>query len=114
MLQQGDGRPACAAAGSRGLAVAMGKSPGSVVAATQRDLERLPDHLAESALAASALALAAELDGGSSATSKSMCAKAHMEIMNRLSDLAPPKREADGLDDLSARRAARLSGSAGA
>lgn len=82
---------------------------GQVEAATERDLAKLPTDLGESALAASALALARELDGGgNSATSKSMCAKAHMEILDRLRELAPPAEVKDGLDDLKARRAKRL------
>jgi len=83
-----------------------------VVAAVTRDLaairRRDPD-LSQSALAASALVLAGELDDPeNSATSKSMCARALTETMERLRDLLPPDTEADRLDDLSARRAERL------
>lgn len=81
---------------------------GPVERATKRDLEKLPEELAESSLGASALALARELDSGSSATSKSMCAKAHLEIMDRLRELAPPEETRDELDEISARRAARI------
>ena len=86
---------------------------GAVETATARDLKRLPDELATSALAASALALARELDGANSATSKSMCAKAHMELMDRLRELAPPEETRDGLDEISARRARRLAAGGG-
>lgn len=81
---------------------------GDVVAAVRRDLAAFGD-LADSALGASALALARELDEpGNSATSKSNCAKALIETLDRLRELAPPPEEArDQLDDLSARRAAR-------
>jgi hypothetical protein len=105
----------------------------TVVAAVERDLEQLGEQLAGSALAATALALARELDdvvaeekceacghvqpwttGHNSATSKSMCARALTEIMERLAELAPPKTEGDQVDDLSARRAGRLARSAAA
>jgi hypothetical protein len=84
----------------------------TVRAAVQNDLDdlakRAPD-LATSALAASALALAREIDKPkNSATSKSMCAKALLDVLETLRDLAPPEEEADQLDDLSSRRAARL------
>ena len=92
----------------------------SVVAAVTRDLDlirsRAPE-LADSALGASALVLAAELDNaGNSATSKSMCAKALFEVMEQLRALAPPPaKEADGIDDLASKREARRAtvGSAG-
>ncbi|MDQ3730302.1 MAG: hypothetical protein M3355_12025 [Actinomycetota bacterium] len=90
----------------------------TVVAAVKRDLKvigKRDSALAESALAASALMLADTLDNPrNSATSKSMCAKALLETMDRLRELAPDQQEADELDDLAARRAARLAGSAGA
>lgn len=80
----------------------------SVVDAVNRDLAKLPKEWRDSTFAASALALATEMDSPSnSATSKSMCAKALKETMDRLWELAPPKKERDGLDDLAARRAKR-------
>lgn len=84
--------------------------PESVVEAVKRDLESLRERdekLADSALAASAMALARELDAQNSATSKSMCAKALIETLDRLAELAPPAKEADRVDDLASRRAAR-------
>jgi hypothetical protein len=67
--------------------------------------------LATSALAMSAFVLADQLDNGrTSATSKSMCAKALLEIVNRLIALSPPEEKRDGLDDLATRRAKRLEG----
>jgi hypothetical protein len=80
---------------------------GAVEDATERDLARLPAELAESSLGASALALARELDSGSSATSKSMCAKAHMDIMERLRELAPAEETSDAVDEIRAQRAKR-------
>ena len=82
----------------------------SVVEAVERDLAQLPKDLAGSVYAASALALAAEMDTRNSATSKSMCAKELRDTMDRLRQLAPAKKEKDKLDDLSARRAKRLAG----
>jgi hypothetical protein len=81
---------------------------GPVESATKRDLDRLPKELAASALGASALALARELDAANSATSKSMCAKAHMEIMDRLRELAPLEEKPDALNDIESQRAKRL------
>lgn len=75
----------------------------SVVAAVARDLAALARRdrvLAESALAASAIVLAREMDDENSATSKSMCARALLDTMNRLWELAPPALTEDGVDDL--------------
>ena len=82
----------------------------NVVSAVQRDLDALGGDLAESALAATALALAAEIDdAGNSATSKSMCARALTETLERLrvlaADVKPEK--VSKLDELRARRDAR-------
>lgn len=83
------------------------------VAGVERDLaaiaKRDPE-LAKSGLAASALALAREMDDDNSATSKSMCARALLDTLDRLRQLAPAKEEKDGVDELSARRAARRQG----
>lgn len=83
----------------------------TVVEAVERDLANLAKRapgLDESAEAATALALARELDSHNSATSKSMCARALNETMDKLRGMAPPAEEGDGLDELKARRAARL------
>lgn len=82
---------------------------GPVEAATKRDLAKLPADLAQSALGASALALARELDGVSSATSKSMCAKSHMDLMVRLRELAPPEQKKGLVHDIRSSRRGRLS-----
>jgi hypothetical protein len=79
-----------------------------VVDAVHRDLARMPEDLATSALAASALALAGEMDNRNSATSKSMCAKALLDTLNRLRELSPPVRVEDDLDRQRAKREARL------
>lgn len=82
----------------------------NVIDAVQRDVDKLPEELAESGLAATAISLAYELeDPFNSATSKSMCAKALGEALAQLRALAPAKQEADKLDDLTARREARRS-----
>lgn len=90
----------------------------TVEEATQRDLDRIAERdqeLAESGLAASALALSREIDKPeNSATSKSMCAKSLLDTMNRLRELAPPVRGVNPLDEIRARRDQRVAGSAGA
>lgn len=86
----------------------------TVIEAAQRDIESVRKRdaeLADSALAASAVALAYEIENPyNSATSKSMCARELRDTLDRLRELAPKAKEKDGLDDLSARRAARLGG----
>lgn len=104
----------------------------SVVEAVTRDLDlirRRSPELADSAMAATALAMARELDDvaaeqaceecghvqswtqqGNSATSKSMCAKALLEVMEQLRELAPPAQKETDLDKVRARRASRRAG----
>jgi hypothetical protein len=84
----------------------------SVLEAVESDLKALPDELAGSALAATARQLAREMDGDNSATSKSMCAARLMEALDRLRALAPAKKEADRVDELSDRRAKRRASAA--
>lgn len=83
----------------------------SVISAVERDLKELRKRspaLADSAIAATAVQLAYELENPyNSATSKSMCARSLADAMDRLRELAPAEEEKDKLDDLSARRAAR-------
>ncbi len=85
----------------------------SVVEATQRDLavlaRRAPE-LEGCALAAVALAMAEGIDAGNSLTSKSMAAKVLADTMAQLVALAPAIEEGDDLDELAARRHARLAG----
>lgn len=83
----------------------------SVVEAVERDLAELETReagLSMSALAATALALARELDSKTSATSKSMCAKALVDVLAELRGLAPEKHVASPLDEINARRARKL------
>lgn len=83
----------------------------SVLTAVERDLEAIRKRdrqLADSALAATAMQLAYELEHPfNSATSKSMCAARLIETMERLRELAPEAEKEDKLDELSARRSAR-------
>jgi hypothetical protein len=84
----------------------------SVTSAVRRDLAKLPKALAESGLAAVALAMAAELDGDSSTTSKSMCAGRLQDALRELRELAPPEEVKDGVDEIADQRAKRRSGGA--
>jgi hypothetical protein len=84
----------------------------SVVEAVERDLAALGSGAKDSTLAATALALARELDDANSATSKSMCAKAMVEVLRELRSLAPPKRKKDKVDDIAAQRERRRARSA--
>ena len=85
--------------------------PLKVVDAIKRDLAEIAKRdkaLAESGLLATALQMARELDKPrNSATSKAMCAKSLRETLDRLRELAPPKRVKDGIDDLGTKRATR-------
>lgn len=108
-MQPGDGY--AAAAGVEAVAV------GSVTVfdAVASELEGLGDpRLAGSALAATALVLAGELDDpDNSATSKSMVARALNETMGRLRELAPPVGEVNPLGDIRARRDRRTADAKG-
>jgi hypothetical protein len=87
----------------------------SVAAAVQRDIEALAKRdpkLASSGLAALALSLAGEMDAKNSATSKSMCARALAETLEKLEAMAPPAPAADQVDQLAEQRAARRKKSA--
>lgn len=101
-LQQGYcGAPAVGPPGFAGVVMLVSESVG-------RDLERLPVDLRGSGLAATALALAAEIDApGNSATSKSMCAKALLDALDRIRALAPPERKVDGIDRIAKQREKR-------
>ena len=55
------------------------------------------------------MTLARELDAaGNSATAKSMCARALLDVMDRLRELAPPEEEADAVSSIGVQRAKRL------
>lgn len=80
---------------------------GEVEKAVAAEVRRLK--VADAGEAAVALSLAREMDvSGNSATSKSMCAKALMEAMERLRAMAPPAETKDGVDEIAAKRAARV------
>lgn len=88
------------------------KPPMTVRASVQRDIDALAKRdakIATSGLAALALSLAREMDAKNSATSKSMCARALSETLEKLEALAPPEETADALDELASKRAKRLS-----
>ena len=80
----------------------------SVVAALEAELRALGPAAVDSTLAATALALAAELDGDNSATSKSMCAKSMVEVLRELRGLMPPKEREDDIERARKRRVERL------
>lgn len=84
----------------------------SVVEAVEQELERFGGDVESSALAATALSLACELDAPNSATSKSMCAKALVDVLREIRVLAPPTKETDGVYDLASRRAERRAAAA--
>ena len=89
-------------------------SPTRLVESVEHDMAELrkrAPQIADSALAASALAMAMEVENPfNSATSKSMCAKALLDALDRLRELTPVEAESDELDDLARRRAARIAG----
>ena len=83
----------------------------SVVVGVNYELERLKDldpELVKGGLAASALSLAEEMDSPNSATSKSMCARALREALDRLWELAPPVVERDRVESLVERSRLKL------
>lgn len=86
----------------------------SAVASVERDLKRLPAELAESAEAATALAMAQRIDDRQGSPSE--CAKALMDAMGRLRAMAPPDEKKGELHDIRSGRAVRLAagGPAGA
>jgi hypothetical protein len=105
-VQPGDQWTRAADAFSEVVAVDM-----TVFAATERDLDEIrksSPEVANSALAAAALALAGEIDGDNSATSKSMCAGVLAKLMEGLREQAPKEVTASGLDELTKRRDERL------
>jgi hypothetical protein len=74
------------------------------------DIRKRDPELAESALATAALRMAYELENPfNSATSKSQCAKALKEIVDRLRELAPEKEEEGEVEALKKQRDERRS-----
>lgn len=86
----------------------------TVAAAVRGELEAMADlapKIRGSALAALAVAMAREVDNpDNSATSKSLCAGRLIDAVDRLRASVPAEVQADGLDDLAARRDRRLAG----
>lgn len=81
----------------------------SVSEALERELAAMPQELRESTLAATAMSLADALDDpDNSATSKSMCGRVMLDILDRLRELAPPQQQTTQLDDIRNRRQQRL------
>lgn len=85
--------------------------PTNVVDGAERNVEAIrkrDEELAGSALAASAIALAREIEHPyNSATSKSMCAREMRDTLDRLRELAPEEEHADSLDELKQARERR-------
>lgn len=86
----------------------------NTIKAVEEDLDLIRQRdpkVADSAIAAAALRMAHEIeDPYNSATSKSMCAKALQQAMDRLLELSPPGQEKKGrLYDIKADRAKRRS-----
>lgn len=79
---------------------------GEAVAAVKRDLEHMPTNVAESAEAATALAMASRLDSDDGSPSE--CAKALLAAMAKLRAMAPPEKEKGALHDIRSGRAIRL------
>lgn len=82
----------------------------SVIDGVEHDLAALPEDLRESGTAAVAIALAERMDARKGSPSE--CGKVVIEALKTLRELAPPKQEVTRLDDLTARRRARLAGGA--
>jgi len=83
----------------------------NVIDGAGREVESIrkrDEELAESALAASAVALAREIEHPyNSATSKSMCAREMRDTLDRLRELVPPAERKDKVDEVAAKRASR-------
>lgn len=81
------------------------KTPQTVVEAVTADLKALPEHLAGSGPALTALSLARDMDDSeTSATARAAGAKVLLGAMRELRELAPAREELDELDELKARR----------
>lgn len=84
----------------------------SVVAGVRRELERLPEDLRESGIAAVALAMAERIDSGKGSPSE--CGKVVVDALTRLREMAPPEQQKTRVDELRERRAKRLEGGSAA
>jgi hypothetical protein len=113
-MQSSDSGPAFASAscspepGLVTMAPRKAKQP-TAVQGVEADLKALPSHLARSGLAAVALSLARDLDSmETSATARAACARSLVQVQRELRALAPAVEEVDALDELKARREARV------
>jgi hypothetical protein len=75
-------------------------SVASSVRADLKEAEKNHKGISKSGLAATLLELARQMDDDNSATSKSMCAKALFEGLDRLREAAPPLPDANPLADI--------------
>lgn len=86
----------------------------TVTEALDHELEEMPSRARASTAAAQARAMALILDDPRvSGAQKALCNRELRETMAALRALAPPKRDKDPVDELTERRSARLSASAG-
>lgn len=87
---------------------------GPHTAAVERDLARLPDQLRTGGLAVAALGIARTLDADCDPRYQSGLVGQLRACLTDLAALAPPEQEeADPVDDLASKRAARRSAAAG-
>ena len=77
----------------------------SVRERVERDLRELPENLRESGIAGVALAMADRIDDGRGSPSE--CGKVVLDALTRLQAMAPPKQEADRLDEVTRKRQQR-------
>jgi len=82
------------------------KQAGLAVAAVERDLAHMPPEVAESAEAATALAMASRLDSGDGSPSE--CGKTLLQAMGKLREMCPPDDKKGQLHAIRSGRADRL------
>lgn len=82
----------------------------SVLAGIEQELQKLPEELRDSGLAAIARAMAERIDSGRGSPSE--CGKVAIDALTRLRELAPEEVKADGIDDLAKQRVKRRGGAA--
>ncbi|MFF7899963.1 MULTISPECIES: hypothetical protein [unclassified Streptomyces] len=86
---------------------------GAVAAATTTQLDELGVDPTSTAMAATALRLAAEVDSAPDTKAAATAARELRQAMAVVVAAAPPKERGDKIDELNARRAQRLSPRAG-
>lgn len=101
----------CNTAAAPAVASVVTMAAKTVLAAVERELAQVAKRdkdLAAGALAATAQALARELDDhDTSATAKAACARELTATMSQLRELAPKGQRQDGVDEIGARRTKR-------